>query len=748
MLVRGVSDMPFNFDFDIASAVVLFVLMINYHVTPTRRKVSVKCFSIFIDLCLITTIMDIITCLMMQGPYWNNITLNYILLTIYFMLQHSLPYVYLVYAITAGNPEDKITKSHIYWGAPVLIEEALIVTSFHTGFIFTYEGGHYERGPYMFLVVIVATFYVGTAFLVTLLVNKNIKKRIKFVTIVNILVVLVMLIIQMKVQQILLLSTAEALCCLVMHLTLQNPRMIQEAGEKEAAARKAAEEANRAKSAFLANMSHEIRTPMNAICGMADLLEQSNIGKIEREYLHTIQSASKDLLEVINDVLDFSKIDAGKAELVEEEYKLDEILYSVENVVAARLKDKDVRFEIAIADGIPRRLKGDGAKIKQILINILGNAVKFTNEGKIALQIDFLNKQDGKLSIFFAITDTGIGIKEEDMDKLFNQFSQVDTKRNRRVEGTGLGLVLAKGYAQLMKGDITATSEYGKGSTFKVKIEQEEVGEKIVFADMCQNRDKIVIYEPDIAIRNYIKQLFVSLKINISFIENLSGMKLGKDNDNTEKILLLYDYEQCRHEVKKLNAAYIDKIAIVGYYTILDKNDNIPRILRRPFDIFSLVREVNGKEEEGKKEILSFYPGKTHVAVVDDNKVNLKVVGALLKQMGIQPEMFSSGSSLLKALKFGREYDIIFMDHMMPEMDGVECTKNIRSMSGKYAKNVIIIALTANAIEGVEKEYIAAGMNDYLFKPMNVEQLQEKLIKYLPAERYVKAVGGNEVSYE
>ena len=393
-----------------------------------------------------------------------------------------------------------------------------------------------------------------------------------------------------------------------------------------------AKEALEAKSNFLANMSHEIRTPMNAIYGMAELLEERDFGKQEKEYIATIKNSSENLLSIINEILDFSKVDSGKMRVDEQPYDFNNMLSDIISIIRFRLREKNVMFDIRIDPNIPKELIGDEIRVRQILINLLNNAVKFTNRGMITLEMDWesLSSKTGLMSI--RVKDTGIGISKEDLDKLFTAFGQLDTKKNRNVEGTGLGLAICKELANLMHGDITVTSKLREGSCFTVHIQQ-----KVYDDTPCE-------FKPD------------------------SDAIYNNNNDTSFQV--------------------------------------------------------------------PFIAPKARVLIVDDNKVNRVVARELMKLFGFEANLCESGEEAInKVDKNLVSYDLIFMDHMMPFMDGVEATKHIRSLGGEYATKVPIVALTANAIKGIEKTFLEAGMNDYLSKPIRIEQLAEILKKWIPANK-------------
>ena len=380
-----------------------------------------------------------------------------------------------------------------------------------------------------------------------------------------------------------------------------------------------AEEANRAKSDFLANMSHEIRTPMNAIIGMSQvIIDGKEVSDSVMSKVNEIKIAGTNLLEIINDILDMSKIEAGKFELVNDEYDLANLIHELSSVVTARLHQSDVIFSLDIDPTVPRKLIGDEIRIRQILLNILGNAIKFTKEGSINLKVTW-NKCESAPDVLFDISDTGIGIKEEDKEKIFGKYDQADTKKNRSVQGTGLGLAISRNFAILMGGMITVDSKYGEGSTFHIVINQD-----------------IKEYE-----------------------------QLGEDT-----------------ATKLTNKTFVIPV---------------------------------------KQEVEAVEKPDTKVLVVDDSKVNLLVATGLMKKYNMTVDTAMSGKESIEKVQ-KTQYDIVFMDHMMPEMDGVEAMKAIRALGEEY-KKLPIVALTANALSESKDMLLNEGFDDYLAKPINVVEL-------------------------
>ncbi len=389
-----------------------------------------------------------------------------------------------------------------------------------------------------------------------------------------------------------------------------------------------AEQANIAKSAFLANMSHEIRTPMNAIIGLSDIIMEESRGRKVYEYACDIKSSSRNLLALINDILDLSKVEAGKMELVPVEYHVKTLVNEVLNMMDVVASQHGLMMESEFDMSIPCRYLGDEGRIKQILINILNNGLKFTEKGHVRISVAGMPGETDDMEILvFRITDTGCGIREEDIEGIFENFRQVDSKRNRSVEGTGLGLSITKHYINLMKGTIRVESVYGEGSTFIVEIPQK----------------------------------------------------------------------------------------------IMD---------RRPL---SEVPERTAQEED----ILEPLSVKDcTVLVVDDNMINRKVARLRLQVYGFEIDEADNGPAAIELVR-NKRYDIIFMDHMMPKMDGLEAASIIRKDCGENGRLPIMIALTANAMEGVREKFLASGFQDFITKPLEIRPMHAALLKWVPKEKRV-----------
>ena len=385
-----------------------------------------------------------------------------------------------------------------------------------------------------------------------------------------------------------------------------------------------AEAANQAKRDFLANMSHEIRTPLNVVLGMNEMIRRESTESAVQKYAHKIEASGNILLSLINDVLDFSKIEAGNMQLVPVKYQLSSVISDIVLLVTERMRGKDLKLELKIDSKLPCALYGDEVRIKQIMLNLLNNAVKYTEKGKIIFTVAGERGQDGKFLMYVSVRDTGIGIRAEDIDKLTRAFQRVDEQRNSNVEGTGLGLSITKTFLNMMGSTLEVQSEYGKGSDFFFRVEQEIMDER----------------------------------------------PIGKIN---------------------------------------------------PYELHS----------ETAAAAVTFTAPEAEILVVDDNRMNLDVFRALLKKTRVRVMTATSGKECLRQVQ-KQEFDIIFLDHMMPEMDGVETLKQLKALEDNLSKDTPVIALTANAVAGAKEEYIAQGFADYLSKPVQGSTLEKMVRAYLP----------------
>ncbi|SEL86387.1 Signal transduction histidine kinase [Butyrivibrio sp. ob235] len=396
-------------------------------------------------------------------------------------------------------------------------------------------------------------------------------------------------------------------------------------------AAKQANQANEAKSNFLSTMSHDIRTPMNAILGLNEMVLRDSKDDNIRMYAESIRTAGSTLLGIINDILDFSKIEAGKMEIINVDYSFVSLLNDLINMVQKKAEDKGLSFNLDIDKNVPMVLNGDEIRIKQVIINILSNAVKYTKEGGITFSVKANKLQDKPNAVMLrvSVADTGIGIKPEDLDKLFVAFQRIEEKRNRNIEGTGLGMTIVQRFLDMMGSRLEVQSEYGKGSVFSFELEQ-----------------KVVKWNP------------------------------------------IGDYEEAFRRSSSTLNKYHEK----------------------------------------------FTAPDARVLVVDDTAVNLTVFVNLLKRTGIQIDTAESGDECISLFR-SKSYDVIFLDHMMPDKDGIETLMEMKEITDTPNMGVPVICLTANAISGMREMYTNAGFDDYLTKPIDAERLEMMLLQYLPEDK-------------
>jgi signal transduction histidine kinase/ActR/RegA family two-component response regulator len=422
-------------------------------------------------------------------------------------------------------------------------------------------------------------------------------------------------------------------------LHLQNEallqEMVRERTEDLQKQTQLAMEASQAKSAFLARMSHEIRTPMNVIIGLSEVALGRDLSEDVREDVWNIRQAGVSLLSIINDILDISKIEAGKTEIVNAEYTLNSLLRDTENIIKFKIAEKPLAFTVNVDPGLPNKLLGDAVRIRQILLNILGNAVKYTHKGSVTLTVSGTVRKEGEILLFFETADTGIGIRQEDIPKLFGNFSQIDIQRNQGIEGTGLGLAISQSLCRMMGGEIAVRSVYGEGSVFTVLIPQ----------------------------------------------------RIEDDS---------------------------------------------------PVGLYAKERETVRRHDGGKRSV-KFTAPTARVLAVDDSKTNLAVLKGLLSPFRVTVDSCLSGEEAVESVK-RNPYDLIFMDHMMPGMDGVEAVKAIRAWESELGDgvSVSVIALTANAVSGMREMFLENGFNDFLSKPIETAKLDDILEEWIPPAKQEK----------
>jgi len=505
------------------------------------------------------------------------------------------------------------------------------------------------------------------------------------------------------------------------------------------------EESNKAKSRFLARMSHEIRTPMNAIIGMAELALRSDELSTAHEHVFTVKQAGTSLLAIINDILDISKIESGKFELTPHNYLFSSLLDDVVSIIRMQTIESHLHFIVNVDINIPDSLYGDEVRIRQVLLNLLSNAVKFTDSGGfVALRIQ--GEMDGEniVNMTIDVEDSGIGIKKDDMRSLFGEYTQLDRENSNAVEGTGLGLAISKHIVETMGGDIQVRSDYGKGSTFTVTFPQKvtlDSSKSLVRVENAKEKNVLVYEERDIYVNSLLftmNNVGVECTLVSSNVDLLEKLVSGK-----------YAFAFISFDLYKKNIAAIAKLDTQTKIVILTEfgevvQENKMIVLTMPTHSLSVANVLNDEQESfpcrGRTEFTtSFTATDASVLVVDDVITNLKVMEGLLSPYRMQVSLCKNGPMAIDAIKNNR-YDMVFMDHRMLGMDGVEVTKRIRQLGaddGYYAR-VPIVALTANAVSGMREFFLENGFDDFMHKPVDTVKLNSILEKWIPKDKQLK----------
>ncbi|HZY78520.1 MAG TPA: two-component regulator propeller domain-containing protein [Cyclobacteriaceae bacterium] len=529
----------------------------------------------------------------------------------------------------------------------------------------------------------------------------------------------------------------------------ERTELLDVAMEKERKAREEAEHANRAKSVFLATMSHEIRTPMNGVIGMASLLAETELTKEQSDYTETIRNSGESLLGVINDILDFSKIESGKMELEYRDFDLRGCIEEVLDVFATKASGQGLDLIYQLDYDVPSQVVGDSLRLRQVLMNLVGNALKFTQQGEIFIHVYLIRKDRDQLELGFEVRDTGIGIPADKMSRLFKAFSQVDSSTTRKYGGTGLGLAISQKLVELMGGEISVDSVVGKGTIFRFKIKSQVSIASIPTYMTCNMSGlegrKILVVDDNSTNRNILKAQLEAWKL-APVMANSAKEALAILSSNISFDLVITDMNmpemdgsQLTNEIKNMNLGLpVILLSSIGDERGKRMSEMFSAVLTKPVKQNALCKVIlaelrkQGKpveEEPQHKALLSSDFAKKHplrILIAEDNFINQTLTERVLAKLGYEPKIVSNGREVLEEID-RNSYDLILMDVAMPEMDGLEATRIIRKSGGKQP---YIVAITANAMQGDREECIEAGMDDYISKPIKLELLVAALERF------------------
>ncbi|MBO4902620.1 MAG: response regulator [Lachnospiraceae bacterium] len=498
------------------------------------------------------------------------------------------------------------------------------------------------------------------------------------------------------------------------------------------------------KDIFLLNMSHEIRTPMNAIVGTVNLMLDQNVNDRVRDSVYNILNSCNALLSITNELMDVSKADSRQITVNTVKFDFGEFLYEIINMISVRLMDTGVDLYVEIDKKIPQYLYGDTSRLRQLFINILNNAVKYTQKGKIILRVICDEMMDETISLRVEVEDTGIGIRSEDLPKLFRVYERIheDDEKQRGVEGTGLGLPICKEILNKLNGEIHVKSQYGVGSVFDFELALGVQAEPLLLSGLKTDRLNVLIYEKNEEAQSFLLGVLNTLGVSCQIPEDtkeFEEMILSRKFSH-----LLIAYERYMENIRFLDTMILsEKLILITDISRIVSLNKYGSIITRPAHALNVMAALGNRSNNYVHEIIRkggfSCPGAT-LLVVDDNLTNLTVAGGLLKKYDATILTALSGMECLNILE-NNHVDLVFMDYMMPEMNGIDTLIKIREMEDPHMKSLPVIALTANVVNGAKEMFLDAGFDDYIAKPIEVDRIERALRTHLPRELIVVKQG-------
>ncbi|MBO4904912.1 MAG: response regulator [Lachnospiraceae bacterium] len=510
--------------------------------------------------------------------------------------------------------------------------------------------------------------------------------------------------------------------------------MFHQQAQEEAEKLKAeAMDAYIAKDMFLINMSHEIRTPMNAIVGTVDLLLDQEVSEHVSDSVYNILNSCNALLSLTDELMDLSKSENGEVSLYVTTYDMSELLMEVINMMTVRLTESNLDFFVNINNNIPRFLYGDVSKLRQLFVNILNNAVKYTPSGKIIMRVDCKPLDTDTIELVVDIEDTGVGIKKEDMKNLFvrNEYESADNEYEN-VDGSGLGLAICAEIVNEMKGEISVQSEYRSGSVFTFRVPQRFTSMDTVAYIPDTDKYRILVFEKDGDHAEHIRRILESFNINSDYAWTKQDLeRLMNVNKYTHIFMSNERYEECE-------SVLANRLVESNIVAFLDIDDNVhvqraTTVLTRPIHSLNIAALLKNETNSYVREITrkgGFECSRANILVVDDNYTNLNVASAILAKYGANVLTALSGKDCLRLLR-DHDVDMIFLDYMMPEMNGIDTLEHIRKIPGSKYTSMPVIALTANVVSGAREMFLEAGFDDFMAKPISIDKMEKVLRKYL-----------------